>query len=179
MLELGDLIGAGYTCAYFKIKGRNRIGALIVYNCPFLYSKKSFLKSELKKMRILRKLGFSVPKAMYIKKFNIKEDLETNINKRNDIFCSYKKTLINSLKENKHLAIITEFVESDIESIKEVELAELIKDEKMKIRSLGIKINDSTTRSNMLWSKKRKKYYFIDFVGWQIPLRLELKYWYL
>lgn len=182
--EVGDLIGCGYSSSFFRLKRYPRLGVkVIICESPFRGApsdrkcKKRLLK-ELLIAQMLRKLDVPVPKYVGIVKVQFPSDLNPLIkNCPQRIHSTYLSFLLQMAGQIKY-GLVMEIIEDDLSLTgKDTQrILNFLKEERKKLEKLGMFLpSDTWLNNNVLWSKKKKKFYFVDVEFWEIPWRLAWK----
>lgn len=168
MYEVDRFRGNGKSSAFFGLKGHPNIGVLIKYFGDSGWQRRT-LERELKWGKSLVKLGISVPKYIGFIQVKIPENIDEIFRKNPPTFAPrFNKELVDLAKPGKVFeGIAVQLIENDIALIGEERIIALYNHEMEKLKSYGIKPNDSNHRGNVLYSAKRNKLYLIDFEGWK------------
>ncbi len=160
--DAAGYIGHGSEGFYFLLKGYPHLGVKVLRD-----NSKSQLKKELRKAKILRGLNLPVPRHIGI----------VNVRINNELLNESKLNLYSGMLHPEYwYGLVIEFIDDGLEFVEAKQVDANYYEALKQIGNYGIKVQDSYPGvRNVLWCKRRKKIYLIDYERWHIPLKYYLK----
>lgn len=175
MYTLGEYIGIGCTSAFFRIKEHPNLGVKIKINKDSS-NDLELLNYELEKAKQLMALDLPIPKYIDIVQVIVPEYYEKTIlkiAKNKDDRQAWVNNINNKIKTKKDennsiYGLLMDYIESDLSLISPSRIKYFYDKERKNIESYGIRLQESRSNWNVLWSQKEAKIYFIDFSNWDL-----------
>jgi hypothetical protein len=163
--DVGTFIGCGYYNYFFRLKKYSNLGVRVRRRDTGLiaYFK---LNNELRKARVLRRLGISVPRYINVVRVKFPECTAETI-KNIDAPDEVIKELMDKSSIT-YYGLIIEYIEGDLKMVEKSKVQDLYDLEKKKIDKHPNIQMDHTGITKVLWSEREQKIYFIDFDAWTI-----------